>query len=47
MLNTIVLIGMVALGIVAYEMQILHVGFELVGDGFHLLSDLTNSSNIM
>ena len=40
------IIGMVVVGIVAYEYQVLHVGFELAGDGFHILSDLANSNSI-
>ncbi len=46
MMNWLFIIGMVVGGIVAYEYQVLHVGFELAGDGMHLLSDLANSNSL-
>ena len=46
MMNWLFIIGMVVGGIVAYEYQVLHVGFELAGDGFHILSKLANSNSI-
>ncbi len=46
MMNILFVIGMVVGGIVAYEYQVLHVGFELAGDGMHLLSDLANSNSL-
>ena len=46
-MNWLFIIGMVVGGIVAYEYQVLHVGFELAGDGFHILSDLANSNTVL
>ena len=34
--NILFLIGLSVASIVAYEYQVLHVGFELAGDGFHI-----------
>jgi len=47
MMNWLFIIGLVVGSIVAYEYQVLHVGFELVGDGFHILSDLSNSNSVL
>ena len=47
MMNFIYLVGLSVASIVAYEYQVLHVGFELAGDGFHILSDLANSNTVL
>ena len=44
MMNFIYLAAFMACGIVLYEYNVLHVGFELAGDGFHILADLANSN---
>ena len=45
--NILFLVGLSVASIVAYEYQVLHVGFELAGDGFHILSDLANSNTVL
>ena len=45
-MNFIYLAAFMACGIVLYEFNVLHVGFELAGAGFHILADLANSNAI-